>query len=126
MRDLAVSNGKRGAIEFELFGGEVDEQLAAGGGDAADLGDGAGGGLAAGGAAVVGNEVGVGENDADGFRFDAEFFGGGLSYGSADVLADFSLAAVEGNLAIFGDMQPATDLLRLVSRAAATAASASL
>ena len=60
--------------------GKADEQLTGGSANAANLRDGAGGRLAAGSAAVVGNEVGVGQDGADGLWRDAQLFRQGLRH----------------------------------------------
>ena len=60
---LPSSTISAAAIDLELLGGQIEQQLAGGRRHAANLRHGARRRLAAGSAAVVGNQVGIGQDD---------------------------------------------------------------
>jgi hypothetical protein len=98
-----------GGVDFPTPGGQAGQDSARGGGGLADGGDGGGRGAAAGGGSVVGDRGGVGHQESDVLRGDAEFLGGGLGEFGAGALAHFHLAGEDGDRAVLGQVEAGGD-----------------
>ena len=64
------------------------------------------------GSQVVGREIGVGHHQTDRLDGCAQLFGNRLRERSADVLAYFGLAGINGDGAVFSDVQPSGEFGR--------------
>ena len=106
MHDGGGLHDQRAALERPALGREVEQHLARGGGDLAELRGHDGRGAAAEGAHVEGRERRVGHDQRDGGDAHAQLFRHHLAQRGADVLAHLRLAREDGHASVLADVQP--------------------
>jgi hypothetical protein len=112
-RDRAVGHAQRFRPCTEPERGRLDEQRPRGGGGEPDRGGGILHRVAAGGVALVGGQLGVGGDQAQDRRIEAELLRGDLDQRRLDPLAEFGLAGEHRDAAVRIEADPGIDPRRL-------------